>query len=86
MDNEANSIMMANQAKSLIQQTTKPLNSMDSNQKTRDNRGSQISETPREAECGGIAIGNVRPVQGDHRRHNTTVIIRGNVINANNKC
>lgn len=86
IDNDANATLMANQAKSLVQQTSKPSALMDSNQKLRNNRGSRISESQSEAECGGIAIGNVRPVAGDHRQHNTTVIIRGNVINTNNKC
>jgi hypothetical protein len=86
IDNDANAAMLANQAKSLVRHPQKSSDLMDSNDRLRDNRGSQINDTPREADCGGIAIGNVRPIQGDHRQHTTTVIIRGNVINANNKC
>ena len=36
------------------------------------------------ATCGGVAIGNVTPDLGDHRQHNTVVIIRGHIINTNN--
>lgn len=86
IDNDANATLMASQAKSLVGQTTKPAAIIDHHQKMRENRGSRVSDMQSEAECGGVAIGNVRPVPGDHRQHNTTVIIRGNVINTNNRC
>lgn len=86
MDNGANATILANQAKSLVEQNGNAVNGSDNNQKARNNRGSAISENLREAECGGVAIGNVRPAVGDHRQHNTTIIIKGNVINSNNKC
>ena len=86
IDNDANATLMASQAKSLVGQVTKPATLTDHHQKMRDNRGSRVTDMQKEADCGGIAIGNVRPVPGDHRQHNTTVIIRGNVINTNNRC
>ena len=86
LDNEANAIMLANQSKSGLMQNGNALQGSDANQPARSKRNSAIAEDMREAECGGIAIGNVRPAVGDHRQHQTTIIIRGNVINSNNKC
>ncbi len=85
MDNASNAQILATQAKGLVQHTTRD-GVDDQNSRLRDARGSQISTQHREAECGGVAIGNVRPSLHDTRRHETTVIIRGNVVNANNRC
>jgi hypothetical protein len=90
VDNSANAIMLANQAKGLVTRNVTPSNSaqgIDNNQKTRTNRGSAITEYQHDSlGCGGIEIGNVRSSPGDIHQHNPTVIIRGNVINANNRC
>lgn len=85
IDNASNAQILATQAKGLVQHTTRD-GIDDQNNRLRDARGSQISQQHREAECGGVAIGNVRPSLHDSRRHETTVIIRGNVVNANNRC
>lgn len=85
IDNDANAMMLATQAKALIQHTTRD-GITDQNDRLRDARGSMVTPTHREAECGGIAIGNVRPSRHHHGHHETTVIIRGNVVNAGNKC
>jgi hypothetical protein len=49
-------------------------------------RGGPFAAHYQEAGCGGIAIGNVRPVIGDHRQHKTTVVINGNIHNSGNRC
>lgn len=85
IDNDANAVMLANQAKGLVQHTTRD-GVEDQNTRLRNARGSQITPTHRESECGGIAIGNVRPSPHHHGHHETNVIIRGNVVNAGNKC
>ncbi len=36
--------------------------------------------------CGGISVGNVHPVIGDHRRHHVSVNIMGHIYNSNNRC
>lgn len=86
LDNGALATILGTQAKGLVSHSQKATESTDRNQRLRNNRGSNFEEAPKEAECGGVAIGNVRPVLGDHRQHNTTVIIRGNVLNVNNRC
>jgi hypothetical protein len=85
IDNDSNASILATQAKSLVQRTTRD-GPTDQGNRLRDARGSQIATHHREADCGGVAIGNVRPSPHDHARHETNVIIRGNVINTNNRC
>jgi hypothetical protein len=36
--------------------------------------------------CGSVSIGNVQPVIGDHRQHQTFVIINGHIYNSGNQC
>lgn len=53
------------------------------------NRNSAIDNsnlTSREAGCGAVALGNVRPMIGDHRQHNVTVVVTGNIINSGSGC
>jgi len=85
LDNASNAQILATQAKGLVQHTTRD-GIDDQNSRLRDARGSPIATQHREADCGGVAIGNVRPSLHDTRRHETTVIIRGSVVNANNRC
>jgi hypothetical protein len=49
-------------------------------------RGGPFAAHYQEVGCGGLAIGNVRPVIGDHRQHVTTVIVNGNIMNSGNRC
>ncbi len=49
-------------------------------------RGGPHAAHYQEAGCGGVAIGNVHPVAGDHRPHKTTILIHGHVYNGNNRC
>jgi len=49
-------------------------------------RGGPHAAHYQEAGCGGVAIGNVRPVVGDHRQHKTTILIQGHVYNSGNRC
>lgn len=85
-DDYGNAQMMAMRAKSLIghQKTTTPPGHQTDILKAR--RGGPHMAHQREAGCGGIAIGNVRTFHGDHRKHETTVIIQGHVINTGNDC
>lgn len=85
IDNDANAMMLATQAKGLVQHTSRG-GIEDQNDRLRNSRGSAVTPQHREAECGGIAIGNVRPSRHHHGHHETTVIIRGNVVNSGNKC
>jgi len=49
-------------------------------------RGGPHAAHYQEADCGSVAIGNVRPIPGDHRAHKTTILIHGHVVNSNNRC
>lgn len=49
-------------------------------------RGGPHAAHFKQAGCGGIAIGNVNPVFGDHRQHDTQVIIHGHIYNSGNRC
>lgn len=87
IDNYANAQLMALKAKSLVghQQTSTPPGN-DTDKQTARRGGPYAAHVNEEAGCGGIAIGNVRPVVGDHRKHETTVIIQGHIINTGNRC
>ena len=82
IDNDANVLLLANRAKQL----TELRNSSEKAKHINSLRASPLASTTADADCGGVAIGNVRPVLGDHRKHETTVIIQGHVINTNNNC
>lgn len=85
IDNDANALMLANQAKSNVQSSSRN-GIQDQKSRLRDSRGSSISNLPTETECGGISIGNIHPSGNEHNSHKTTVIIRGNVVNTGNRC
>lgn len=82
-----NAMMMAMKAKSLVghQETTSPPGYQRNYLQMRRG-GPRASHHQQEAGCGGVAIGNVRPVIGDHRSHQTTVIIQGHILNTGNRC
>lgn len=84
IDNDANALILANRAKGQL--TSRTRSARDLQNQRRALQGSALGTLGREASCGGIAIGNVRPVAGDHRKHETTVIVQGNIINSNNSC
>jgi hypothetical protein len=87
MDNETLAAMLATRAKNDVMSTSStPGIGVHGDTKTRANRGSAIATINQQAGCGGLAIGNVRPVLGDHRQHQVTVVITGNVINTGNDC
>jgi len=86
LSDSINAEMMAMKAKSLVGHhptTTSPGQQTD---RLRNRRGGPQMAPHQEAGCGGIAIGNVRPIVGDHRTHKTTVIIQGHVYNTGNRC
>ncbi|MEP4377388.1 MAG: hypothetical protein ABJ215_13650 [Alphaproteobacteria bacterium] len=84
IDNDANALILANRAAG---QLSSRRNSASNQQNQRRAlQGSALGTLGSEASCGGIALGNVRPVAGDHRQHETTVIVQGNIINSNNSC
>jgi hypothetical protein len=79
--------MLASKAKNDVLSTSStPGIGVHGDTKTRANRGSAIATINQQVGCGGLAIGNVRPVLGDHRQHQVTVVITGNVINSGNDC
>ncbi len=84
VDNDANALILANRAKQLS--GSRHSDDADRQQRRLSLRGSAIANIASEASCGGVAIGNVRPVVGDHRQHQTVVIIQGNVVNTHNDC
>lgn len=84
IDNSANALILANRAKGQLANRNKSAN--DQQNQRRALQGSALGTIGSEASCGGIALGNVRPVAGDHRQHETTVIVQGNIINSNNSC
>lgn len=83
IDNDANALILANRAAS---QLSNRRNAASKQHQRRALQGSALGTVGSEAGCGGIALGNVRPVSGDHRKHETTVIVQGNIINSNNSC
>ena len=56
------------------------------NQRNRNSAIDHSMNTSREAGCGGVALGNVRPMLGDHRQHIVNIVITGNIINTGNDC
>lgn len=84
IDNSANARLLANRAKSLLRKDERTDETRKSERLQR--QGSPVATISPDAECGGVAIGNVRPVPGDHRQHDTTIIILGDVINTHNSC
>ena len=86
IDNESNAKLLAYRAKSLVHKTDRTQNRQERKNQRQHRMGSPHAALDNEAQCGGLAIGNVRPALGDHRQHNTTVIINGDVINTNNGC
>jgi hypothetical protein len=84
INNEANASLLANRAKSLLKGKDESKETQKSQRLQR--MGSQAASVAPDAECGGVAIGNVRPVIGDHRAHKQTIIILGHVINTGNRC
>ena len=87
VDDATMASMLASKAKNdVLSSTSTPGIGVHGDTKTRANRGSAIATINQQAGCGGLAIGNVRPVLGDHRQHQVTVVITGNVINTGNDC
>lgn len=87
MDDATMASMLASNAKSdVLSSSSTPGIGVHGDNKTRANRGSAIATINQQAGCGGLAIGNVRPVLGDHRQHQVTVVITGSVINTGNDC
>ncbi len=87
IDNSANATILANRAQGLLGANTTLGNSKSALSRRRSRQNSPLGATTSlEAECGGLAIGNVRSDVGDHRTPSTTVIITGNVINTGNSC
>jgi len=84
VNNEANAKLLANRAKSLLKKSDRTDEQRKSERLQR--QGSPVATIAPDAECGGVAIGNVRPVPGDHRSHDTTIIVLGDIINTNNRC
>lgn len=78
--------MLASKSRALVSSRTNTTNIMHHADRTRRNRGSVIDPTYTEAKCGGVAIGNVRPIRDDMRHKQVTVIITGNVVNTANQC
>jgi len=87
MDNETLAAMLATRAKNDVMSTSStPGIGVHGDIKTRANRGSAIAVNNQEAECGGVAIGNIRYLLGDHREHKVIIVINGNIINSDNNC
>ncbi len=89
MPNYALAAQLASKAQSNVRQRDKTDLPVTQNLRNQRNRNSAIDSsmlTSREAGCGGLALGNVRPMLGDHRQHNVTVIVTGNIINSGNDC
>ena len=84
INNETNAQLLSFRAKAARNRRVK--SSDDKRLDRRQNIGSALGTTTKEAACGGVAIGNVRPTIGVTGPRETTVIILGNVINTNNDC
>ena len=85
MSDTGNAISLANQAKGNVEGVDKKYTHKARKSMIQSRRNSPLTAQT-SATCGGVAIGNVTPDLGDHRQHNTVVIIRGHIINTNNKC
>jgi glutamine phosphoribosylpyrophosphate amidotransferase len=89
MPNYALAAQLASKAQSNVRQrdtTDIPVTQNMRNQRNRNSAIDSSINTSREAGCGGLALGNVRPMLGDHRQHNVTVVVTGNIINTGNDC
>lgn len=89
MPNYALAAQLASKAQSNVRQrdtTDIPVTQNLRNQRNRNSAIDSSINTSREAGCGGLALGNVRPMLGDHRQHNVTVVVTGNIINTGNDC
>jgi len=84
IDNDANALILANRAAGQLSNRRNAAGNQQNQRRAL--QGSALGTLGSEASCGGIALGNVRPVAGDHRQHETTVIVQGNIINSNNSC
>jgi|GEM_PF-5108061 hypothetical protein len=87
LDDVTLAAMLATRAKNdVMSSRSTPGIGVQGDTKTRAARGSAIAINSQEAGCGGVAIGNIRPVLGDHRQHQVTVVVNGNIINSDNDC
>ena len=89
MPNYALASQLATKARSNVRQrdaTDIPVTQNLRNQRNRNSAIDHSINTSREAGCGGLALGNVRPLLGDHRQHNVNIVITGNIINTGNDC
>jgi len=75
--------MLATKSKSLITSHSSTTNVAHHTSRSKSNRGSVIDPNYKEAQCGGVAIGNVR---GGKSHKQVIVVISGNVINTGNQC
>jgi len=87
LDDETLASMLATRAKSdVLSISSTPGIGVQGDTKVRARRGSVIAINNQEAGCGGVAIGNIRPVLGDHRQHKVIVVVNGHIINSGNDC
>jgi glutamine phosphoribosylpyrophosphate amidotransferase len=89
MPNYALAAQLASKAQSNVRQREATNMPVTQNLRNQRNRKSAIDSsilTAREAGCGGLALGNVRPMLGDHRQHNVMIVVTGNIINSGNNC
>jgi hypothetical protein len=78
--------MLATKSKSLVTSKSHSTNISYHADRSRSDRGSVIDPNYKEAQCGGVAIGNVRPVNSSTSDRKVVVYISGNVINTGNQC
>ena len=89
LPNYALAAQLATKAQANVRQrdmTDIPITQNLRNQRNRNSAINSSMNTSREAGCGGVALGNVRPLLGDHRQHNVVVIVTGDVYNTGNNC
>jgi hypothetical protein len=75
--------MLATKSKSLVTSQSNTNNVAYHASRSKSNRGSVMDPSYKEAQCGGVAIGNVR---GGKSHKQVIVVISGNVINTGNQC
>jgi hypothetical protein len=78
--------MLATKSKSLVTSRSHSANISYHSDRSRSHRGSVIDPSYKEAQCGGVAIGNVRPDNSGTPDRKIVVYISGNVINTGNQC
>ena len=89
MPNYALASQLATKARANVRQRDQTDIPITQNNRLQRHRNSAIDSSisnSREAGCGGVAIGNVRPLLGDHRQHNVTVVVTGDIYNTGNDC